>query len=132
MLFKNAAIFSIFICFLLTSMQAHAFGRKYSDMQLSADTFIISITATESTSQNKAFSGLLTRAAEVTLKNGYSYFVIIDSQDQSEAKHIYGWFGKSPRKSSKIPHGQITIKCFKEQPQENNIVDAQLFLDKNK
>lgn len=113
------------------SIQVQAFGRKYSEMQLTSDTFIISIKATETTSQNKALSGLLTRAAEVTLKNGYNYFVVIDTKDQSEVQGtwVYG-YSVTTHRSSKIPHGQITIKCFKKQPKENNSVDAQLFLEK--
>ncbi len=112
MFYKKLAIFSTFIYFTMTSTQAQAFGRKYSEMQLTSDTFIISIKATEETSKNKALSGLLTRAAEVTLKNGYNYFVIIDAEDQSESKDTvvmnYGWIHSATRKSSTIPHGQIT------------------------
>ncbi len=133
MLLKTIFTSLMLVFFTTTSIPVQAFGRKYSEMQLSSDIFIVSIKATETTTQNKAISGLLTRAAEITIRNGCHYFIVIDSQDQSDFKDsLIASNYTAVLKSSKIPHRQITIKCFKSQPTGDNAIDAKIFLDNKK
>lgn len=127
----------LFSCFMLTTIPSDAWGRKYSEIQLSSDSFIISIKATETTSHDKALSGLLTRAAEVTLRNDYKYFVITDQKDHSAitSSSYLNSFGigsaRATHHVSKVPHGQLTIKCYKTDPDSKDAIDAAFFL-KNK
>lgn len=130
---KKTLVVMLFLCFVMTSISSYAtMGRKYSEIQLAPDTFIIGIQATETTSPDKALSGLLTRAAEVTLRNGYKYFTVTHAEDQSELKSSsYFGYGSGSTKVSKIPHGQMTIKCFANQSKSNDYIEAEFFL-KNK
>ena len=132
-MFKTIFISLMSVSFIATSISVEAFGRKYSEMQLSSDTFIVSIKATDTTTQNKSISGLLTRSAEITIRNGYNYFIVTDTQDQSDFKDSLSMNSYTAiLKTSKIPHRQITIKCFKSQPKVDNAIDAQIFLDSKK
>lgn len=115
-------LFGVFTTALIPS---HAMGRKYSEIQLTPDTFIISIRATDTTTQDKAMSGMLTRASEVTLRNGYKYFTITDKQDHPEIR-------RSSYKLTTVNHGQMTIKCYKKDPGSNNPIDAEFFLANKK
>jgi len=125
MRFKRMFYILLFGYFMTAMIPSHAMGRKYSEIQLSPDSFIISINATTTTSPEKANNGLLTRASEVTLRNGYKYFTIIDKKDNSE--HVYDYWT-----IRKVPHREITIKCFKNDRGVNNPIDAEFFLQNKK
>jgi hypothetical protein len=137
MKFRKIFTIMLFGCFTTASISSHALGRKYSEIRLSSDTFIVSIKATNTTTPDKALSGLLTRAAEVTIKNGYKYFIITDKQDQSDIRSssYFDTFGSgaiASHKTTKVPHGQMTIKCFKTNPKANDAIDAKFFLENKK
>lgn len=102
---------------------ASGFGRKYSQIQTSSDTFIITIGGKPSTTLDKAWAGLMTRASEVTINHGYNYFVITSSSNEVLGKP--GFFFQE------MPGRSITIKCFKEKPNAAEVTDAHFFL-KNK
>jgi hypothetical protein len=52
----------------------------------------------------------LKRAAEVTVKNGYRYFAVLD--ETGEGKHLY------------YPSLRLTIQCFHERPPGFSVIDA--------
>ena len=103
---------------------SHAFGRKYSHMQIAQDSFIVTIRGTKSTTLEQALSGLITRASEITLKSDYRYFIVTSNIDHTTMTQ--GRFS-----TNKNIDMCITIKCYKEEPKEAVSIDANFFL-KNK
>lgn len=79
----------------------------------------------------------LTRASELTLKNGYKYFVVKETIDQSSTQdysHLNynsGWATATTEKVKK-PGVSLSIKCYKENPAGIDCIDAQYFLRHNK
>ncbi len=111
-------ILSLLPLLLLLPSASYAFGRKYSQIQISPDAFIVTIQGTKSTTLETALSGLMTRASEITLKNQCKYFVVTSNIDHSIVS------------SKKTIDMCITIKCFQEKPKEDLVaIDAQFFLD---
>lgn len=128
-------IFSVLlaVCFSIPSY-ASIWGRKYSEIKLSEDTYIVTIRATSTTTPDKALSGLLTRAAEITLNNGYRYFIVTENRDLSDKQDCleFNWgsgFASATQKTKTIPHGQIAIKCFKTNPHKDFSIEAKSFLE---
>ncbi len=119
-------LFFILLTLMLSlSSISHAFGRKYSHMQIAPDSFIVTIQGTKSTTLDVALSGLMTRASEITLKNNCKYFIVTSNIDHTT-------ISKGRFSEIKKIEMCITIKCFKEQPKEDLVaVDADFFL-KNK
>lgn len=117
--------FALLTLLLSFSSTSHAFGRKYSQMQIAPDSFIVTIQGTKSTTLDQALSGLMTRASEITLKNNCKYFVVTSNIDHTT-------ISKGRYSTIKKIDMCITIKCFKEQPKDDAVaVDADFFL-KNK
>lgn len=134
----KSIIYSICLALLtLLSTPLEAWGRKYSDMQLSENTFIISIQATETTTAQKALKGLMTRAAEVTIKNNYRYFVITKQESDTVIKNTTKTTTHENSScvdvvTTNIPNGSIWIHCFENAPQDVEYVDACVVLGHKK
>ena len=88
------------------------FNNGYSDLRAGQDIFVVTFRANEHTSPNKVKKYALRRAAEVTLKNGYRYFVILD--ETQKAKHLH------------YPSLRLTIQCFHQMPAATEVIDAKL------
>lgn len=58
-------------------------GDGFDDAQLAPDTFRIKFTGNEMTSTDRAHDFALLRAADLTLKAGYSYFAIVNESNQT-------------------------------------------------
>jgi hypothetical protein len=101
------------------SHAALGFGRTYTQMQTAPDAFVIIIKGRVS-NLDKVISGLMTRASEVTIANGYHYFVITSEMDEP--------LGKSGFFVNQMPGRSIMIKCFKEEPKDMQFTDAHFFL----
>ena len=56
----------------------------YSDIRLSKDTYKVSFRGNASTSQEEVQNYLLRRSADLTLQNGYKYFLILTSKNKDE------------------------------------------------
>ena len=130
---KRIAFTLLFASFLLPSISSHAFGRQYSEIKLSPDTFVVNIRATSTTTAEQAYSGLLTRASELTLNNGYKYFVVTENADKSDyVNHTAANIFSSSTHAKRIPHTQMTIKCYAEKPSVENVIEANFFLENKK
>ncbi|MDY7579093.1 hypothetical protein RGU70_12240 [Herbaspirillum sp. RTI4] len=68
-----------------TSYQPYSYfgGGGYKDIQLSENSFKITVEANGYTSKSQAADLALLRAADLTLEQGFKHFVIVDSADQS-------------------------------------------------
>jgi hypothetical protein len=58
-------------------------GGGYKDIQLSEDTYKVTVEANGYTSGSKATNLALMRASELTLERGYKYFIIVSSDDNT-------------------------------------------------
>ncbi|MBL7131290.1 MAG: hypothetical protein ISS45_07825 [Candidatus Omnitrophica bacterium] len=131
---------------------ATGYGRKgwkggYTDLRLQDDIFKVTFKANAYTGRDKAQDYALLRCSEVTLNNGYRYFIIVDDksyqQDYSYTTPVtsqtYGT--ASAYGGSSYAHGTYsgttnyyggqtynmkkpiiihTIRCFKEKPEDVN------------
>lgn len=67
-----------------TPYQADGWSGGFSEIPLSADTYQISVAGNGYTSKATVREMSLLRAAELTRDNGYTHFVVLDSQDSSK------------------------------------------------
>jgi hypothetical protein len=86
------------------------FTNGYSDLRSGQDTFVITFRANEHTPAAKVKKYALKRAAELTLKNGYRYFVVLD--ETGKARNLY------------YPSIRLTIQCFHDRPADRPAHDA--------
>lgn len=66
-----------------TPYQSQGFRGGYSDTRIDSNTELISFKGNGYTGHEKVETYLLRRCAEVTLANGYDYFVIVDKNDDT-------------------------------------------------
>lgn len=67
-----------------TAYQPKSFSGGYSETRLGENIFQVSFRGNGYTSRERAADFNLLRSAEVTLENGFRYFVIVDSQKHSD------------------------------------------------
>lgn len=90
-------------------------GGGYSETQLDTNVFEVIFVGNSETPRSRANNFVLLRSAELAIKNGYKYFVVMDNQQYSAISLNRNLQGlgtdvvQSPR-NSKI------IMCFKEKP----------------
>lgn len=94
-----------------TGYQASGWLGGYSDMKVQDDIFKVTFSGNGYTNAVRARDFALLRCAEVTLGNGYKYFIIIDEKASSK------WGG-----DGWDPSNQTTIKCFKEKPENTDVL----------
>ena len=66
-----------------TSYQPKSFTGGYSDLQLNADTFKISVEGNGYTSKDRASNLAMLRAADLTIEHGGSRFVVVEGGTES-------------------------------------------------
>lgn len=76
-------IFTLLIYGCATTYQKHSFTGGYDETQLDANVFKVTFNGNGYTSRQRTTDFVLLRSAELTLENGYSYFIIIDSSQYS-------------------------------------------------
>ncbi|MGL5264341.1 MAG: CC0125/CC1285 family lipoprotein [Candidatus Rhabdochlamydia sp.] len=138
-----------------TSYKALGFNGGYSEIRKTPDSFMVTFTGNGYTSQEKVMQYALRRASELTLQNGYKYFSVISSTDQTKS-HNYSTTNRNTSgslhtqnylnsnnailngyDSSSTYSGTITapkllleIQCFNEKISPN-VIDAAYFLQNN-
>lgn len=98
-----------------TAYQPYSLTGGYSDKKLSEDEFIIAFNGNIRTDEDRAIHFTMLRAAEITLNNGYKYFVIEQGTFKllSNERHIDGT-AYSPayiNSAGNAAHTYILIKC---------------------
>lgn len=132
----------VIVCALLISACATPYqpysyfgGGGYRDMQLSENGFKVTVEANGYTSNEQATNIALLRSAELTLENGFKYFVVVSSEDYSRDMSYttpvtttanVTAFGNAAYGTAQTYGGQtflvtlptpsLTIICFKEKP----------------
>mgnify|MGYP003387250301 CR=1 FL=1 len=111
-------LFAVMVSF-STVLEARAFGRKYTQTKIAEDSYII-VQKGNAPTIERTMLGLLTRASEVAIAEGYAYFVVLSTESIGLMSHRL--FPKSEQ--------VIKIKCFKDKPHRAvDMVDAYLFLE---
>ncbi|WP_417622037.1 CC0125/CC1285 family lipoprotein [Parasphingorhabdus sp.] len=90
---KGAALmmtFLLFACATATPYQPNLPGQKvaggYSQTRLTDDRYEVSFEGNTLTSRERVESYLLYRAAELTVQNGYDWFVLLDHETETERR----------------------------------------------
>ena len=128
-----------------TAYQRQGFAGGFSETQLGENVFRVSFKGNTHTSSERAADFNLLRSAELALENGFSYFVIVDSERYSKTRtrttpitshttgSAYGYgnyaygsvttttTGGQTRFYSK-PRTVNTIVCFKNKPEIDSLV----------
>jgi hypothetical protein len=126
-----------------TAYQPYSYfgGGGYKDVQLSENSFKITVEANGYTSKSQAADLALLRAADLTLEKGFKHFVIVDSADQSYGMNYttpttttvnvtgnkFGAIGTAQTYGGQtfyvaFPTPVLTILAFKEKPQISGMV----------
>jgi hypothetical protein len=128
----------------------------YSEIRTNPDTFLVTYNGNAYTHSDDAMRYVLLRASELTLQNGYSYFTVLSTEDQTSSYHYSNTYenasgsadshhcshgthsradesASSSTYSGKVvkPGTTIRIKCFNEKPEEEAI-DARFYWENNK
>lgn len=148
----------LFLASCATGYHSQGFlGGGYSEIITHPDSFIVSFKGNEYTTQGKALQYAMLRASELTLANGYKYFAILSSMDQSSsynysstqtgASESASTFVSSKHANTNVkesgssttysgvivkPGTSIKIKCYMEKPQTEEVIDALFYWNSNK
>lgn len=117
-------------CATTTPYQPLKDGQGYAEQKIESNRYKVTFSGNSSTSKQTVENYLLFRAAEVTLANGYDYFVVADRDTESDTRYSqsyngfggfgYGWYPRSSvgfGASTAIPsteyEAQASILVFK-------------------
>ena len=111
------------------------FGDGYSDYRVNQDKFAVTFRGNEYTDSEDVRRFALTRAAELTLQNGFRYFKILSEKDisrkateTSTTEHDESIFTRKVNKQS--PGIDLMIRCYDQEP-DGDAIDAREFLSYN-
>lgn len=102
-------------CATPTPYQASSFAGGFSETQIAPDTFRIHFEGNGRTSLQQAQDFCSLRAAEVSIQNGFAYFVEVERKDENEIL-VEG--------SLIRPRSRIVIKCSKSKIDTGLVMDA--------
>jgi len=101
----------------------------YSEVRTNPDSFIVSFNGNGCTKSEECVKYVLLRASELTIKNGFKYFVILSQSDDSYTEY----YSSSTYFSSAIKPGKsVRIKCFTKDPKRDDAIDARYYWNQNK
>jgi hypothetical protein len=119
-----------------TPYKSNGFGGGYGETQLAPDTFQVYFNGNSSTSSERARDFALLRAADVTLKQGFTCFAILN-QNNAAAAHSYDSQGLGYTRGSGNaddasgetvtfykPQSGLMIHCFRAKPDGVDTFDA--------
>lgn len=93
--------------------QEGVFTNGYSEYRPTDDTFVVTFRASEHTPAHLAMEYALKRAAELTLKNGYRFFSVLEQTAKGPGLHY--------------PSVRLTIQCYHAEPPDREWLDAVKF-----
>jgi hypothetical protein len=111
----KALLFFLFTLVALTGcatlyQKEGVFTNGFSDFRTAEDTFVVTFRANEHTPAEKVLEYALKRASELTLKNGFRYFTVLDQTGKGPGLHY--------------PSLRLTIQCFHTAPDNRESIDA--------
>ena len=95
----------------VSSYQPRTRHTGFGETQVAPDTYRIDFVGEVQTPQLQVQDFCSLRTAEVTIQNGFAYFVELERRDM-------------PNVAGNFPQTQILIKCFKAKPGAGNVMDA--------
>lgn len=155
-LFVKGLVASVFLMGCSTHYHSEGLSGGYSETTTAPDSFIVTFKGNGYTSSEKVVRYALRRASELTIENGYKYFIVTSSADQTSgynysntqsnahaSANSYGYsnysstnvngYGSSSTYSGQVtkPAVSIVIKCFKTKPWREGVIDAKYYLESN-
>jgi hypothetical protein len=146
-----ALLFCVLLSGCATSYQPKSFTGGYSETRLREDIFEVSFRGNGYTSRERAADFSLLRSAELAIENGFSYFIIINSEKDASVstytspstshttlnaygsgQHMYGnaatttYAGQTYYVSK--PGATNRILCFRQKPENDAIVFEAQFI----
>lgn len=139
-LFAPFALLALAGCVTATPYQpAAGYGDGYAEQKLEDNRYKVTFAGNSSTPRQTVENYLLYRAAEITLQNGYDYFLMVDKDTEADTRYNqtytgfgygYGWYHWYPRSAIGVSGGtsnpvteyeaQANILVFKgEKPADN-------------
>jgi hypothetical protein len=112
---------SLFSC--ATTYQETGFTGGFSETQLASNVFKVNFKGNAFVHKDKAADFALLRSAELTLDNGFNYFIIHDSVDSTNLS-AYSTNSNSDSQTYiyNKPASDVTIECFVDEPETNVMV----------
>ena len=129
----------------------------YSEIRVNPDKFVVTFNGNGRTHSDTVMKYALLRASELTLQNGYNYFVITSKEDKTSSYAYTDTYERvsgsadahkgskdsrasaSETVSSSTHSGTVVkpgltlhIKCFSDKPQSEEAIDARFYWDANK
>ena len=111
------------------------FGDGYTDYRVNQDKFAVTFRGNEYTDSEDVRRFALTRAAELTLQNGFRYFKVLSEKDVSRqavetstTEHDESVVTRKVKKQA--PGIDLMIRCFDQEP-DGDAIDAREFLSYN-
>jgi hypothetical protein len=144
-LFVNLIAIAIIFSGCATPYQSESLTGGYKSMKVQDDVFKVSFRGNASTRSEQTENFVLLRCAEVTLENGYNYFVIIDSNTAIRTStlttpvtantsgmlmpignmasyHAQTTYSGGNTRIYQRPTTTNEIKCFKEKPENMSAI----------
>lgn len=149
------SLLSIFVLTSCSTMyQPRGFNGGYSEIVTSDDSFFVSFNGNQFTSNETVMKYALRRASELTIHNGYSYFTLISTVDNSNytgysnncvsrTQNIYSHRHPHNPYSNRVitsttsygvvcrPAVTVRVKCYKAPPRNIDFINAHFYLRKN-
>jgi hypothetical protein len=88
-----AAAAMLCACVTTTPYQPLTHGEGYSDQRIESNRYVVRFFGNEQTPRQTVETYLLYRAAELTLANGYDYFVIADQATEAQTSYYQSFSG---------------------------------------
>ncbi len=109
-----------------TPYEARQRDQGYSEFRVATDVFSVSFRANTSTPEEEVDKYLLRRAAELTLDNGFRFYIVLSEKERTRSSSI----GYSAVKIPLVaPAASIWIRCYADRPSAHDLaIDAELFL----
>lgn len=102
-----------------TGYQESGFTGGFTETRVSENAWVIRFDGNGYTGAGRVRDYALLRAAEVTLQNGFRYFIV---QDEENSAKTYVVMNNGTGHAGSKPSAERTIVCFKEKPQSGGIV----------
>jgi len=154
MKFNQLFLFAILLTSCATPYQPLSFSGGYNSVALDSNIFKVSFRGNGDTSGERAEDFALLRSAEITIKNGYKYFSIMDKNNSTDyssfttpantitTANSYGYGGVTSFQANSTTYGgqnfliskpsaTNVIKCFKEKPEGQDLIFDAAFLIKS-
>ena len=118
MLIICSACVPLFAIGCATKYEARRSSAGYSDFRIAVDVFAVSFRGNTSTKREQVQKFLLRRASEITLQNGFKYFVIISEKELTRSSSV----GYSSLKIPFIAPGtSVWIQCYQDRPADKEM-----------